>query len=144
MSNQTKTYDPSQIILQIGPHIATGYADGTFVKAGRDVETFTKSVGADGEPVRVRSRNKGGSFEFTLQQSSPSNDYLSELAIQDEISGNGIVPVTVKDMNGTTLVFAGEAWVQKPADAEFGKDLANRTWKLDTGRLSIFNGQALS
>ena len=28
----------------------------------------------------------------------------------------------------------------QPADAEFGKEMGTRTWKIDTGKLSLFNG----
>src|SRR6266702_8686783 len=132
----TKTYDPNQIKANFGPHLLTGFAKGTFIKVTRDEDTFKKYVGADGVVTRIRSRNKSGSIEFTLSQASPSNDFLSAIALQDELLGTGIMPAAVKDMNGTTLAAGGEAWVVKPAETEYGDDATTRPWKIDVAQLT--------
>ena len=139
----TKTYDPAQIIATVGPAIITGFADGTFVKASRETDTFTDYAGADGEVTRARSRDKRGTVEFTLSQASPSNDLLSALATMDEQLGTGIVPFLLKDVNGTTLCAGGEAWVKKPADVEYGKEVGTRAWTIRVARLLTFAGGAV-
>lgn len=136
----TKTYDPGLIIMTFGPYILTGVVDGTFVKASRNEDTFKVYVGADGSPSRSRSRNKSGSIEFTLAQTSPSNDALAAAAAADELLGTGVYPCMVKDLNGTTLVAAAESWVRKPADVEEGKEVGPRIWTIDTGVLNLFAG----
>lgn len=136
----TKTYDPAKILATLGPAIIVGYADGTFVKASRESDTFTDYCGADGEVTRARMRDKRGTVELTLSQSSPSNDLLSALAMQDELLGSGIVPFLLKDVFGTTLCSGGEAWVKKPAEVEFGKEVGPRTWIIRVARLTTFAG----
>lgn len=139
----TVTYDPTQIVVIFGGPI-TGYAEGTFVKVTRDEDTFKKYVGADGEVTRARTRNKGGSIELTLTQSSPSNDVLSAIAMLGEETNADIQPCTVKDLNGATLEFAAQAWVKKPADTEYGKDVQTRTWVIDCAKLDRVIGGDLS
>lgn len=140
MPFSTKTYDPGLIVVQYGPYLLTGFADGTFVKASRNEDTFKVYVGADGTPARSRSRNKSGTMELTLAQTSPSNDALSAAHAADELLGAGVYPFMIKDLNGTTLVAAAEAWVTKPADVEEGKEVTGRAWKLETGALTIWPG----
>lgn len=140
MALTTKTYDPGLVIVTFGSTIITGYADGTFVKASRNEDAFKTYVGADGTPARSRSRNRSGSIEITLSQTSPSNDALSASVLADELLGTGVSPCSIRDLNGTTLVVAPEAWVRKPADIEEGKEIGPRTWTIDTGRMEMLVG----
>lgn len=136
----TVTYDPTQIVVIVGGAPMVGIADGTFVKVTRDEDSFKKYVGADGEVTRARNKNRGGTVEITLSQSSPSNDVLSAFAIAGEMGDGDIVPVMVQDLAGSTLEFAGEAWVKKPADSEYGKDVAGRAWVIDCASLDRMVG----
>lgn len=140
MPNQTATYDAGQVIITWGPHVVTGYADGSFVKASRDDDTFKKRTGADGFGTRIRMRSKAGQIELTLEQTSPSNDFFAATAVADELLGTGVMPAVVKDLNGTTVAAAAEAWIRKPADIEGAKESGTRTWILDTCRLEMFPG----
>ena len=140
MAFLTKTFDPGLIVVQFGPYSLTGYADGTFVKASRNEDTFKIYVGADGTPARSRTRNKSGKVEVTLSQTSPSNDMLASAHLADELLGAGVYPFTVKDLNGTTLVTASEAWVAKPADVEEGKEVSPRAWTIETGDIDVWAG----
>ncbi len=50
------------------PGVGTGFAKGTFIKAGRNEETWKLVVGADGTPVRVRNRNVSGRVTVNVAQ----------------------------------------------------------------------------
>lgn len=139
----TKTYDPKQILMSFLGNLISGFADGTFVKVSRMSDTFSSTAGADGEVARARMRDKRGTIEFTLLQSSSSNDLLSAAAAADELSGTGIGPLFIKDNLGTTRVSASNAWIKKPADTEFGKEIGPRTWTLECESLEQYNGGAL-
>lgn len=135
-----KTYDPSQVQVIIGGNIMSGYADGTFISVERDENSFTKHVGTDGDVSRSKTSNKSGTMTLTLAQTSLSNDILSALHLADELSNNGVVPVMIKDNSGTTLLFAGESWIQKPANTEFSNEITDREWIMDLAIVEMLVG----
>jgi hypothetical protein len=140
----TRSYDPAQVIVNVGGRDVVGFADGTFVKIERNVDAFSLVVGADGESTRVKSQNKSGRFTFTLQQSSPSNDYLSSVATQDELTSQGVVPSLVKEVGGATIAQASKSWIVKKSAVEFGKEAGNREWIVETGDLALEVGGTAS
>ena len=134
------TYDPANVIISIGGFPMSGFADGTFVTVARDEDIFAKVTGADGEVSRAKSNNRSGSLSLTLQQTSMSNDILSAIALTDEVSNAGVVPVLVKEIGTSTILMSGEGWVKKMPDAVFSKDVENREWVLDLATLNMFEG----
>lgn len=134
------TYAPEKVAIIFGGAIMSGYADGTFVNIERNTETFQTVVGADGESTRVKSADQSGKVTITLKQSSDSNDILSGFEAADAASLQGYLPLLVKDANGRSLYAAENAWIEKPADAEFGKDLNTREWVIQCDKLIPFTG----
>ena len=134
------TLDPTQYVLNIGGHIVSGFAPSTMINVSRANDTWKKTVGATGEVVRSRNRDRTGTITVTLLQTSPSNLYLSGLNRQDEALGTGIVPVQVKDNLGTTVISAPQAWVLKPADVTYGDEVESREWTLDCADLDMLVG----
>lgn len=138
------TYDPAKVVVNVGGVNLEGYADGTFVTAERSSDTYTKSTGADGRTTRVKQNDKSGTITITLQQSSPSNNFLSSIMTLDETAGEGIVPVTIKDILSSSLISTGYAWVKKPPATPYAKENSNREWVLDCAVLEMFIGGATS
>lgn len=134
------TLDPQQYLLTVGGNAITGYAPGTMISVSRANDSWKKTVGATGEVVRSRNRDRTGTITITLLQTSPSNLTLSALNRQDEARGTGIVPVQVKDALGVTLLFAAQAWVLKPADVTYGDEVESREWTLDCADLDMLVG----
>ena len=135
-----KTYNAAEVSVLVGTRRLTGLAEASFVKATRDVEAFTKKVGATGEVTRSKSNNKAGTVEVTLDQASNDNDFLSELAALDEASSAGIVPISIIDGSGTTVIFARQGWVQKLPEVDKGRESGENVWIFDTGQMSTFIG----
>lgn len=125
------TYDPKLVILTVGGAPISGYADGTFISVERAADTFTKVVGADGNVSRAKSNDRSGTVKITLKQTSPFNDILSGIASLDEMSNAGVVPISIIDLSGSTIMFMPSAWVKKPPTVEFGKEIGNREWVFD-------------
>ena len=136
-----KTYNPKEVAVIVAGRIIGGFADGTFVGVERNNDSWTLSVGADGEGTRSKSSDRSGRFTITLNQSSESNEYLSELEIADDLSGTGTFPVLIKDNSGTSIYEAETAWIVKPAGAPFGKESDNREWIIETDYLRVFTGK---
>lgn len=134
------TYDPNEISVIVGGKIMSGFADGTFVKFMRNEQAFNLKVGVDGIGTRAKTNNKSGKLEITLMQSSPSNDDLTAFTLADELNNQGVVPILLKDSNGTTLISAATAWVQKFPDTEFAKEVTTRVWTIETDSANVFVG----
>ncbi len=130
-----KKFDPKQVKVIVGTHSVSGYAEGTFIECRRNEDSFNLNVGSDGQGIRIKSSNKSGQMELTLQQSSNSNQILSALALTDELTGGGTFPLTVEDLSGTSLFFAETAWIMKPADSAFGNEDNNRVWIFETDNI---------
>lgn len=135
-----KTYDPKNVSLIVGGKIIGGFTDGTFITAERNEAMWNLKVGVDGIGTRAKTNNTSGKITIVLHQSSNSNDDLSALAAADELANSGAVPVLLRDNSGRTLCTALTAWIQKYANAEFGKEVSNRTWVMETDQLVIFDG----
>lgn len=135
-----QTYDSRQVTVIFGAAILTGYADGEFCTVTRDEENFTKYVGAYGDVTRARNANRGGRAKVRLASTSLSNDVLSAIVAADEVSGAGVLPFMVKDLRGTTLCLAKEAWIVKPADVAFDREVAEREWEFELGEVVMFIG----
>jgi len=139
-----RTYDPKDIIVTIGGVPMSGFADGTFVNVERDNDMFTKVSGADGEISRAKSNDKGGVLTLTLSQTSMSNDVLSGIAVADELTNSGVVPIFVKDINSLSTFVSAFGWVKKQPAAEYGKVINNREWVVDLADLEVFIGGVLA
>jgi len=138
-----KTYDPGAVIVTFGSLALTpGFGEDSFLEFDPADVLFTKKVGASGEVVRVRSRNRSGSFKLSCLQSSQVNDFLSAVAAADQLTGSGVLPFMVKDANGTTLLSSKNAWISDRPHAAFAKDAGEREWVIDGEEWIEFHGGA--
>lgn len=135
-----RTYDPKLVLVSFGAVQITGFADGTFVTVERDEDAFTKLVGAGGDVVRSRNRNRSGSITVTLIHGAPENDLLAAIAAEDELAGTGVRAAMVKEANGTTLCAGQSAWIRKSANAEYAKEAGSREWVFDVAELDMLVG----
>jgi hypothetical protein len=135
-----QTYDPDDIIMNFDGSDIDGLAKGVFVKASRNEESASLSVGSGGEGTLVINRNKSGKVTFTVKQGSAANDILSAKAALLEAKAGGIGPLIIKHRGGSTLLTAVNAWVTKPADVEYSNEDTTREWVLETDNLNIFVG----
>jgi len=135
MAFGVRTYDASQVVIVVNGNAIGGYADGTFIEVERELESYTKVVGADGTTSRAKTNNLSGSITLTLAQTSPSNDILSALHDLDQADNTAIFPVIVKDMTGQSQMFSGTGWVEGLPKTDYGKDIANRQWVIHVSHM---------
>ncbi len=135
-----RTYDPKLITMVFGAVIVTGIAEGTFVTIAQNGDSFEKVRGADGGVDRINKNANDYSVTLTLKRTSLTNDALSAIAILDKNSNTGKFPLIVKDLNGTSLFFAEQAWIAKEPDPEEGDTMPTREWRFDTGIAKQFIG----
>lgn len=136
------TYDPSQVAIVFAGIPITGFADGTFLNVEQNEDSFTLQVGTDGDGCRSKSNNRSGRVTFTLGQWSACNDLLSALHNLDvnTPNGDGIGPLLIKDLSGTSMYIAEKAWITKPPAAGFGREAESREWIIETLDLEQHHG----
>lgn len=137
-----KNYDPGRIIVVFNGVQLTGFAD-DLVEITRNTDAFSDEAGPQGDTVRIRSRDRRGNVNVTLQQASPSNDILSTFASTDESAGTAYGPVMVKDLNGTTLAEGANAWIVKIPDSKFAAAHGTRVWSIRVAELKLLVGGSL-
>lgn len=128
-----RSYDPKSVSIMVGTHIVSEYEDGTFINVERNNDTWAIKKGASGETARAKSNDRSGRITITLMATSPSNDFLSALAITDEQTNAGVVPVLIREVGGTTLVEATESWIVRPSPFERSKTVGATTWIIESG-----------
>jgi hypothetical protein len=62
---------------------------------------------------------------------------MSGIALLDDASNAGVLPFLMKDLNGTTLVTAENAWILKVPNVEYTRDATSRVWILQTNLLIV-------
>ena len=134
------TYDPKLGVLIVGGNIIQGFAEDDMIEVSRDEDMWKKKVGTDGEVTRGKTNNKAGSIIIRLMQSSASNDVLSALALADEASNAGAVPVMFRDGSGRSLFATDFGWVKRFPKTAWKNDVSFWEWTIDTGVLNIFVG----
>ena len=142
MATPTRTdYSPDRVAISLGPVLVDGYADGEFISV-EIPDLFTKTVGTDGKVVRNRSLDRSATITFSLLQTSASNDALSVLYQLDlnAPNGAGVVPLTIRDLNGRTLLTAAEAWIAKAPDVMYDREATSREWTIHCADLLVFVG----
>jgi hypothetical protein len=125
----TKTYDPSKINITFLGVIITDFADGDFVSVTFP-ERFTPVEGADGSENRINTGKKGCDVTITIQRASSTNDLLSALHITDAATNTGKGSLSIKDLNGTSLLFSAQAYIKKFADSADGNSMGTRAWEI--------------
>ena len=130
-----QTYDPKKIIVIFGARQLTGMAEDSIVSIAPNGDGLQTYVGADGDVAR--SLDPDATYEVTvsLNTTSASNDYLSNMYNYDRETGDGIAPLLIKDLAGTTLFSAPEAWVNNMPEASRGLTVDTQEWTFSTGQV---------
>lgn len=139
-------YDPIQVIGTWSPSnfasidILDGRISGEFVVSARDNPVWTREFDAHGNATRVKNNNKGGTVTITLSASSPTNDSLSIAVQTDRLGENVVGALVLKDLNGTTLLTAQNAFLVDVPDVSFGAERGARSWTFECSAIELYVG----
>nr|DAO19775.1 MAG TPA: Protein of unknown function (DUF3277) [Caudoviricetes sp.] len=129
------TYNPKKNIIIYGAKQLTGFAEDdmiTIKPLGDGMQIFS---GADGEVGRSIDPNSTYEVTVSLATSSKSNDYLSNCFNKDRKTGNNMLPLIIKDLSGSTLFFAKQAWIKNVPESKRGRKISNQDWTFNTGQV---------
>lgn len=128
-----KTYNSRQVMIALGTHTVSGYAEDSFVTVEQKGDGITSKTGCDGEVSRAVDPNEQYTVKIVVQQQSATNKFLQSMYTKDKTSGNGTFSVLIKDLSGGVQFSATDAWVIKQPSRVWGKDTNNREWDIETG-----------
>lgn len=131
----TITYDVNKINLSVAGVPLKGGGETAFVAFAYDEDAWTKKTGCDGEATRSRTNNQGGKFTITCMQTSRINAILQGLYLADVEGGLGVVPVNLYDPSTGLEYFSEDGWVMKGADHSWEKEVGEREWVIDCGKV---------
>lgn len=124
------TYNPKKVTCALGKHIASGFADDSFITIDLVGDGTTYVVGCDGEVVRSIDPSDAYTIKISLLQTSPTHSFLQNMYEKDKKSSDGIFSITIKDLLGDIQFSGAQAWVTKPATFIRGKAQNNREWEI--------------
>lgn len=137
-------YSPLNVTVVVDGDVIDLVADGTFVTVDYDEDQLMAKAGGYGDVVITNNQNAMGKITVTVQQTSPSNDVLTQKFAAQKASGvAGNISVQVSDIGGTSLASSTNAFIPRPAKQEFGKEASNREWTFVCPSLQVFVGGSL-
>ena len=126
-----ETYSPVDVLMNVNHNALFEFSDGDMVTVEMPDGSFKTSIGADGFGARGEIASRMIRFTLTLQQTSPSNDYLASLLRADEFTKTSTFPVELMDGRGRTICGANEAYIVGKPEAGFKKDMETRKWVIE-------------
>lgn len=119
-------YDAKEVAVVVGGVYLTGFADGTFVEAEKDEDNMDTTVGAQGDVVDSTINNPLGTLTVTLQQTSPSNKYLTDLSNSGELVDAYIISNNVPK----EVIGGSQCRVVKPSAVSFSDTAESREYEI--------------
>ena len=132
-------YDPTKVVQTIAGYTIHGHKD-DLVTITRNEKTVEMTAGVDGEVEISVTHNYTGKAEISLQQGSAANDWLSAYALACESTEPLVVPYTMQDKLGTTIVDCGMAVIEGMPSLDMKAKPGERKWTLLLGNFDWFIG----
>lgn len=93
-------------------------------------------MSADGSVGRSMDPNQTYEVTIALATTSKTNDYFSNVYNLDRSTGRGILPLTIKDLSGTTVFQANQAWITNFPEHKRGRKIEAQEWVFHTGQVA--------
>jgi len=142
------TFSPADVTIVI-THPATGesmvlggFSEDSIVNIERNADTYVMYTGADNTSTRVYNASKSATLTVSLQQTSPSNDFLTALYNYDDArrSSEGLFTIHVKDNSGRSDYFSDDAYVGVVPGSNFSNSMQTRDWVIHAHNLQPLIG----
>lgn len=145
---RVSTYAPNDITIVISQessgisHIASGYSEDSIVQVERNAETFTMYTGADNYSTRVFNANNSAKITLSLQQTSATNDVLTQIYKNDVATRNstGMFSIHIKDNSGRSDYFSDDAYIGVVPNSNFNNSMQTREWVIHAHNLETLIG----
>lgn len=140
------TYSPEDLTVIINAggvaHQIAGFVDGTFITIAREVPASTLVTGADNTAARVIRANKSATINLTLLQTCASNDILTQIIDNDQITRDNtwVFSILIKDNTGRSFYHDDQAFIGNVPDSQFSSSVEGRDWVIHCRGLEQYIG----
>lgn len=135
--------DVSIIITQSSTGIAhqiSGYSEDSIVNIEWTSPRYSLYTGADNTGTRIFNASNSAHITIALQQTSASNDVLSQLFNNDGRNSAGLFSIQVKDSSGRSIYFSDDAYIGVRPNAAFSNSMTHRDWVIQAFNLDGYAG----
>lgn len=136
MSDGVVTYNSKMLVIVYGSREVDGFAEDDMVTIKPLGEGTQIYSGADGSVGRSMDPNQTYEVTIALATTSKTNDYFSNVYNLDRSTGRGILPLTIKDLSGTTVFQANQAWITNFPEHKRGRKIEAQEWVFHTGQVA--------
>lgn len=142
MAEQTKTFDPRDIVATWGEIELDGAAPGTFINLTYNNAAVTLTMGAQGFASVTKKADDSGGMTWTASQNAPVNSRLGAIAARQRRAGQAPIkkPLFLRWLNGELLAIGPEAFLEMEPGAQFGDEHETREWKWIIPHLQMLQG----
>ena len=127
MALEVYTYTPSDVYLIFAGYTAIGWDK---ITIERSSPVFRHIQGIRGKHTRVRDDDTSCTITLSVMQTSPANEYLSEILALDNKNGTGRMEVSLKDTSGNSKFYSVEAYITGYPSTSFSEDIEYRSWTI--------------
>ena len=142
-----RVFSFSNLVTLINGVELSNFAEGDdVITIMRRNDSASDSVGADGKMMVSISSDKSGELTFKLQQTSPSNKFLTGLIALQENGADTFIPVNVlvQDTFRKDLATGTVGYIKKLPDVQRGHVAGVQEWTIVTERLDLIFGNVLT
>lgn len=130
MSTRVTTYNSKKVTCALGSHVASGFADDSFIVIEESGDGVSVVSGADGELARSIDPSELFTVKLSVQQQSRTNAFLNKMYYAGKNNEAGTFSVNIKDLLGKDQFVADVAWVTKLPAKTKGKAQNNMEWTI--------------
>lgn len=131
-----RSLDPQKVRIRVAGVDLVGFGRQK-ISVRPSVDAWKIVVGCEGEAARVQSKDSSGTITVTLQQSSPSNQFLSALFFVDKALAQ-VFPVWIYNTDGflaNTKIIALKAWIERMPKIDYTNKVEDVVWTFRTDSL---------
>ena len=125
-------FDPDRHLCLFGLVPISGWGENTMYEIEESGPLYTLKLGVQGDASRSKNLARTALVKFNLMITSKTNAYLSGIveAGLRAPGGADVVPILIKDLNGTSVFEGGESYIEERPKPAKGKEASELTWMI--------------
>jgi len=129
------TYRLQDVVVTIGTIELSGWGEGDVCTIERANPDWTMKEYATGTVTRSATGSRSGTATIKVAQCAKSNALLEAARLLDQLTGRGMFPFSLMDLNGGQEIVSTKSWIAGPPRQSFAAEAGEREWSLQLARI---------